>query len=89
VARVLTHSISSNPPFDVKLLPAVPMMATLVHHCRTTSRCTASTELARWIERNGYRMQEHQPRREICVPHEQLDDPEAYVAEIQIAIERV
>ncbi len=64
------------------------MMATLIHLCRTTSLCTASTELALWIERNGYRMKENEPRREICIPHEKMGEPDAYVAEVQIAVER-
>lgn len=89
VARILTHEIPNCYPFTIRQLPEVPMMATLIHHCRTTSRCTASTDLAVWIERNGYRMKEHEPRREICIPHEKLDDPDSYIAEIQIAIERV
>ncbi|MGG4396870.1 GyrI-like domain-containing protein [Paenibacillus thiaminolyticus] len=88
VARVLPHPVPSQPPFTVQRLPEIPLMATLIHHCRTTSRCTASTELALWIEHNGYRMKENEPRREICVPHEKSDDPEAYVAEVQIAVER-
>lgn len=88
VARLITHNVPSHSPFTVKRLPEVPMMATLIHHCRTTSRCTASTELAVWIERNGYRMKENEPRREICIPHEILSDPESYVAEVQIVVER-
>lgn len=88
VARPLTLDMPSRPPFMVKRLPEVPMMATLIHLCRTTSLCTASTELALWIERNGYRMKENEPRREICLPHEKLGDPEAYVAEVQIAVEK-
>ncbi|MGE8203622.1 MerR family transcriptional regulator [Heyndrickxia sp. NPDC080065] len=88
VARLLTHDMPSSPPFIVKRLPEIPMMATLVHHCSTTRRCTASTELAVWIERNGYRMKENEPRREICIPHEKLGDPESYIAEVQIAVER-
>ncbi|MGD8189335.1 MerR family transcriptional regulator [Brevibacillus ginsengisoli] len=90
VARPLTVEIPSTPLYIVKRLPAVPMMATLVHICRTKSQCTASTELALWIERNGYRMKENEPRREICIPHEiKIDDPDSYVAEIQIAVERI
>ncbi|MGE8036718.1 MerR family transcriptional regulator [Lysinibacillus sp. NPDC093692] len=88
VARPLTLDIPSHSLFTVKRLPEAPMMATLVHHCSTTSRCTASTELALWIERNGYRLKDNEPRREICIPHEKLDDPESYVAEVQIAVER-
>ncbi|WP_152401371.1 MerR family transcriptional regulator [Paenibacillus cellulositrophicus] len=87
-ARLLSDKMPSRPPFAVQRLPGIPLMATLIHHCRTTSRCTASTELALWIERNGYRMIENEPRREICIPHEQTGDPEAYVAEVQIAVER-
>ncbi|MFM1654980.1 MerR family transcriptional regulator [Brevibacillus sp. B_LB10_24] len=88
VARPLTHDMPSRPPFTVKRLPAVPMMATLIHLCRTTGPCTASAGLALWIERNGYRMKENEPRRELYLPHEKLEDPEAYVAEVQIAVER-
>lgn len=51
VARLLPHDMECHPPFLVKQLPEVPMMATLIHHCRTTSPCTASAELALWIER--------------------------------------
>ncbi|MCR8843621.1 MerR family transcriptional regulator [Paenibacillus sp. SC116] len=89
VARPLTHEIPSSPLFMVKRLPEIPTMATLTHICRTASSCTASTELALWIERNGYQIKENEPRREICLPHEKLGDPETYVAEVQIAVERV
>ncbi|WP_314588114.1 MerR family transcriptional regulator [Paenibacillus terrigena] len=89
VARVLKEPIPENPLLTLRQLPKVPMMATLIHHCRTASRCSASTELAIWIERNGYRMIEHEPRREICVPHAPSNDPESYVAELQIAVERM
>jgi len=88
VARLLAHSIQVPYPYTVQKLPEVPLMATLIHHCSTTSRCTASTELAVWIERNGYRMKENEPRREICLPHEKSEDPESYIAEVQIAVER-
>ncbi|MGG4093290.1 MerR family transcriptional regulator [Paenibacillus lautus] len=88
VARLVQHRMPSQPPFILRQLPEVAMMATLIHHCRTTSPCTASMELALWIERNGYVMKENEPRREICIPHLHLDDPEAYVAEVQIAVER-
>lgn len=86
VARVLPQELTSRPPFIVKQLPQVVLMATLVHHCRTTAPCIASTELALWIERNGYRMIENEPRREICLPHDKSIDPEAYIAEVQIAV---
>ncbi|UHA72465.1 MerR family transcriptional regulator [Paenibacillus sp. 481] len=89
VARPLTHEIPSSPPFMVTQLPQVTTMATLVHVCRTRSACMASTELAFWIERNGFRIKENEPRREICLPHEKLGDPETYIAEVQIAVERV
>lgn len=88
VARIVNRELSCRPPFTIKRLPEVPMMATLIHHCKTTHPCTASTELAMWIERNGYRMKENEPRREICIPHETSDDADSYVAEIQIAVER-
>ncbi|QDS34194.1 MerR family transcriptional regulator [Brevibacillus brevis] len=88
VARLLTHDLQTEPPFTVNRLPEIPLMATLIHHCRTTSRCTASVELAMWIERNGYRIKENEPRREICVRRENPEDPDSYVAELQIAVEK-
>ncbi len=88
VARPLAHEIPSCHPFTVRRLPKVLTMATLIHFCRTSSACTASTELAVWIERNGLRIKENEPRREICLPHEKSGDPETYVAEVQIAVER-
>ncbi|MGE7111144.1 MerR family transcriptional regulator [Lysinibacillus sp. NPDC047702] len=88
VARPLTIDLPSHPFFTIKKLPEITMMATLVHHCSTINRCTASTELALWIERNGYRLKNGEPRREICIPHEKVDDPEFYVAEVQIAVEK-
>ncbi|MED1799211.1 MerR family transcriptional regulator [Brevibacillus porteri] len=87
-ARLLTHDLQTEPPFTVKRLPEIPLMATLIHHCRTTCRCTASVELAIWIERNGYRIKENEPRREICVRRENPKDPDSYVAELQIAVEK-
>lgn len=88
VARLLSHDMQADLPFTVRQLPEVPLMATLIHQCRTSCRCTASVELAMWIERNGYRIMENEPRREICVRRENPDAPDSYVAELQIAVKR-
>ncbi len=70
-------------------LPAIEMMACVVHHGSFNTLTQAYNALMQWIQQNGYRI--CGPDREIYiktgVPARQ-DDP-SYVAEIQVPVEKV
>lgn len=69
----------------VRKLPEAQMMATLLHRCHPASHCTASADLAIWIEQNGYQIKENEPRREVFLhPEHHL-----YITEVQIPVEKV
>jgi DNA-binding transcriptional MerR regulator len=76
-----TTSLSSH----IHELSEVPTMATLLHRCQPTSTCTASIDLGIWIEQNGYRIQENEPRREIYL-HPDQSDRNYSIAEVQIPV---
>lgn len=83
----LLHSDQVEANQSVRYLSEVPMMATLLHRCHPGKTCSASSELGVWIESQGYRMKEQEPRREIFLAqHEGAND---YLAELQIAVEKV
>lgn len=63
-----------------------PMMATLLHRCHPSNTCSASTELGIWIEQNGFRIRENEPRREVYLHSD--NDQSNYIAEVQIPIEK-
>ncbi|MFF0830641.1 helix-turn-helix domain-containing protein [Brevibacillus sp. NPDC003359] len=69
---------------EVRMLPEEPMMATLVQRVEPFVPSTACIDLAKWIERNQYRIKKDQPGREnyLQSPH----GGDTYV-EVQIPIE--
>ncbi|MBB4824956.1 DNA-binding transcriptional MerR regulator [Sporosarcina luteola] len=69
----------------IRSLPAETMMATLLFRAKSTFAQTACIDLATWIERNGYRVKEDQPGREIYFPL--TENHEDRLIEIQIPIE--
>ena len=69
----------------IRTLPAETMMATLLFHSNSTFAQTACIDLATWIEKNGYRVKEDQPGREIYFPLS--ENQRDRLIEIQIPIE--
>lgn len=69
---------------EVRILPEEPMMATLVQRVEPFVPSTACIDLAKWIERNQYRIKKDQPGREnyLQSPH----GGDTYI-EVQIPIE--
>ncbi|GED61062.1 MerR family transcriptional regulator [Brevibacillus formosus] len=85
IGYVLKQDISL--PTDmlaIRMLPEEPMMATLVQRVEPFVPSTACIDLAKWIERNQYRIKKDQPGREnyLQSPH----GGDMYV-EVQIPIE--
>ncbi|MFD2115202.1 MerR family transcriptional regulator [Paenibacillus yanchengensis] len=70
----------------IRSLPAETMMATLLFRSKSTFAQTACVDLATWIEKNGYRVKQDQPGREIYYPF--AKNEEDRLIEIQIPIER-
>ncbi|GIQ62606.1 hypothetical protein PACILC2_11740 [Paenibacillus cisolokensis] len=68
------------------VLPEVPSIAALAHQCHLNSICRVDTDLALWIESNGYRISETFPCRETFVLTDEVNR-ELYVAELQIPVE--
>ncbi|MED4533209.1 MerR family transcriptional regulator [Metabacillus fastidiosus] len=69
----------------IRSLPAETTMATLLFRSKSTFAQTACIDLAAWIEKNGYRVKEDQPGREIYLPLS--ENQEDRLIEIQIPIE--
>jgi DNA-binding transcriptional MerR regulator len=88
VGYTLEQKATSLSSTHIHELPEAPMMATLLHRCQPTSTCTASIDLGIWIEQNGYRIQENEPRREIYLSSDK-SDRNYYIAEVQIPVVKV
>ncbi|QNK87816.1 MerR family transcriptional regulator [Sporosarcina sp. resist] len=69
----------------IRSLPAETTMATLLYRSNSTFVQNACIDLATWIEKNGYRVKEDQPGREIYLPLS--ENQEDRLIEIQIPIE--
>lgn len=69
---------------EIRMLPEEPMMATLVQRVEPFVPSTACIDLAKWIERNQYRIKKDQPGRENYL--QSPDGGDTYV-EVQIPIE--
>lgn len=73
----------------IRSLPAEPMMATLLFHSDSSFAASACIDLASWIEKNGYRIKEDQPGRELYLPISGNPEENGDVLmEIQIPIEK-
>lgn len=69
---------------EIRMLPEEPMMATLVQRVEPFVPSTACIDLAKWIERNQYRIKKDQSGRETYL--QSPDGGDMYV-EVQIPIE--
>jgi effector-binding domain-containing protein len=70
---------------DVADLPTIPTAATIIHHGSMDEADRSMHVLARWIEDHGYRMLGYP--REVCLEFTP-DQPEKWVHEFQVGIER-
>ncbi|MBU8785614.1 MULTISPECIES: MerR family transcriptional regulator [Bacillus] len=84
---LISRPLPSLPNGSVRRLPEIPVMATLLHRCNPASPCKASAHLGVWIEQNGYRIKENEPRREVFL-HPEHEHSNDYIAEVQIPIEK-
>lgn len=78
-------------PFEVKVLPAVKEMASLVHHGSFNTLPESYQKILQWLGQNGYQI--CGPGREIYIANGEdmkirQDDP-SYVTEIQFPVQKV
>lgn len=86
VGYFVTDSLTSTPPsLQLKTLPAEPMMATMAFQSNANFAGTACVDLAKWIQKNNYKIKENEPGREIYLPLTSTQD--AQLMEIQIPIQ--
>jgi len=83
VACPIPRKVRETERITVHRLPALPEVATLMHECHLHSTCSASADLANWIEAHPYQMVEGWPRREIFLTHE---EGAPSIAEVQIPV---
>lgn len=83
VAFPVTQRLPSNLRIQSRVLPALLTTATILHQCQPGGVCSASLELAKWVEHNNYELIEGSPRREIYLtPAENAH----YIAEVQLPV---
>jgi DNA-binding transcriptional MerR regulator len=85
VACPIAQSIPESKSIRVHTMPAIQMMASIMHRCLPQSACSASLDLADWIEMNDYQMVVDQPRREVYLTR---GDDGFSVAEVQIPVKQ-
>lgn len=86
VGYTLNREIYSLPEeLHIRSLSEESMMATLLFRSNSTFSSTACVDLASWFEKNGYRIKEEQPGREVYLPLSK--DCDGTLIEIQIPIE--
>jgi effector-binding domain-containing protein len=85
VGYFLTCELQSSPePFQLRIIPPEPMMATMAFHSDSKFDGAACVHLAKWIENNNYQIKESEPGRELYLPLSPERD--AKLIEIQIPI---
>ncbi|MGG4219004.1 MerR family transcriptional regulator [Paenibacillus jamilae] len=85
VGYFLTCELQSSPePFQLRILPPEPMMATIAFHSNSTFDGAACVHLAKWIEKNNYQIKENESGRELYLPL--FPERDAQFIEIQIPI---
>ncbi|AEI41964.1 MerR family transcriptional regulator [Paenibacillus mucilaginosus] len=77
VGVLLGRPIRDDGRFRVTRLPEMPLVASFLHRCDPRGVCRASSQLAQWIERNGYRIADEPPQRELFYPAAEGEDPGA------------
>ncbi|QBD80845.1 MerR family transcriptional regulator [Ktedonosporobacter rubrisoli] len=72
-------------PLGMRILPAIPLAASVMHQCQPQGVCSAMVDLGRWIEQNGYTISFANEFREVYFAR---DEQERYIAEAQISVEK-
>jgi DNA-binding transcriptional MerR regulator len=85
VARPIVQSIPESERIHIQILQAHQTMASILHPCQVQSMCSASVDLADWIETNHYQIVDNQPRREVYLTQE---DDALPIAEVQIPVKK-
>jgi DNA-binding transcriptional MerR regulator len=78
--------LKASPRVQVYELPAVPQMASVVHHGPFATIGQAYQAVVSWIEANGYRITG--PCRELYLRYERGGDQNQYVTEIQFPVSK-
>jgi DNA-binding transcriptional MerR regulator len=86
VARPITQYIPENERFHVQTLQAYQTVASILHRCPVQSICSASIDLADWVEANHYQIVDNQPRREV---HLTQEDGALSIAEVQLPVKKI
>ncbi|MCZ8522546.1 MULTISPECIES: MerR family transcriptional regulator [Paenibacillus] len=90
VGVLLPRRIGASGTLNVASLPEMPLVASLLHRCDPRSVCRASSQLAGWIETNGYRIAGDLPQRELFFPEEEsAEEGGLRHAELLIPVERI
>ncbi|GHO62184.1 MerR family transcriptional regulator [Ktedonobacter sp. SOSP1-52] len=85
VACPLPEQVSADAHLTIRTLPALPLVASLMHECQPHGTCTALLDLGRWMEQNGYTISLSQPCREVYFAK---GENQFYVTEAQIPVEK-
>lgn len=85
VACPLPEHFSTNAQMRIRVLPALPLVASVMHQCQPQGICSALVDLGRWIEHNGYTISFPHPFREVYFAR---NDYQLSIAEAQIPIEK-
>jgi DNA-binding transcriptional MerR regulator len=85
VACPLSERIEGNELLTIRVLPAVPLVASVMHQCQPRGVCSALLDIGRWMEQNGYTISLTQPCREVYFAQ---GEDGLYVTEAQIPVEK-
>ena len=69
----------------IRVLPAIPLVASVMHQCQPQGVCSALVDLGRWMEQNGYTVSLSHPFREVYFAR---GDNQLYITEAQIPVEK-
>ncbi len=89
VCYAIDAPLSVEPPAQVHQLPAVKMMASLIHHGPFTTLFNSYQQMIGWLDANGYQIDG--PGREIYIStgmNELRQDDPNYVTEIQFPVKK-
>ncbi len=83
VACPLPERIPVDERLTIRVLPAVSLVASVMHQCQPQGACSALVDLGRWMEQNGYTVSLSHPFREVYFTR---GENEHYVTEAQIPV---
>lgn len=87
VAVPVANKVPGNNKVKYQELPAVAQMACVVHHGAYDSISQAYNAIMAWIDKNGYRITDHDREIYLQGPMPGVD-PASYVTEIQLPVEK-